>query len=76
MTNNALTPAQVQQLVDAAAKNPLDAHLALKYSPKFTEKQQQQLVDRIAKNSQIASFALKDISWLTDVQKTKLHAVA
>lgn len=75
ITENKLTPDQVQQLVDAI-REPVHAYLALKDGSRYTKKQQQQLVDRIAKSDQVASWALQNITWLTDILKGQLKVVA
>lgn len=73
MTENKLTPGQVDQLVTSAAKDWGSALAALECGPKFNDEQQQKLVDAIAQNANWSAFALRDITWLNEPQRKQLE---
>jgi len=69
VSNNKLTPEQVDQLVEAAAKEPLSSWTALRTGPRFSAEQQQKLVCGAARSAIFAAAVLVDVLWLTESQK-------
>ena len=76
MSENRLTPEQVDQLVEAASQEACASWTALRTGPRFSPEQQQKLVDGVSKSAVFAASTLIDVSWLTDSQKSRLKLVS
>ena len=76
VSNNKLTSEQVDQLVEAAAKEPLSSWTALSTGPRFSAEQQQRLVCGAARSAVFAAAVLTDVPWLTETQKGLLSRAA
>ena len=76
MSNNKLTPEQVDQLVEAIKRCALSCWTALRSGPRFSPEQQQKLVDGAAKDTVFAAAVLTDVPWLTEPQRAQLKLVS